>query len=163
MTREIIVTAAESETTAVAVARHWHISESGAGYLPESEPYTTNDSESALDFLAHELDEWANSHDNPEHPHALYAAGVAEIYCTCRDGARSAEHHDAVTAVEDDEGICEQIGRRVFELAPCADKDCLKYCPDADCGTVSPITDSDTRCWACGATYVPWDEGDWLA
>jgi hypothetical protein len=147
---------------AVGAVRHWHVTESDAGCLPEAEPYTSDDGALALDALAHVLADWAQTCPDPDDPEACYAEGIAEQYCTCRQGERSAEHHDAMTAVTDGRGMCEQIGHRVFELTPCTEKDCLKYCPDAECGTVTPITDTDTRCWCCGASYIGWAECDWL-
>lgn len=40
----------------------------------------------------------------------------------------------------------------MFEIAACAERDCLKYCPAGDCRTVT----SDTWCWRCGTAYLPW-------
>jgi hypothetical protein len=146
----------------VAAVRHWHVTESNAGYLPEAEPTTTVDAESALDALAHLLKDWAAAVADPDDPDAVYAEALSERYCTCRQGERSAEHHDATTAVEEGKGICEQINSRVFELVPCQEKDCLKYCPDAECGTVTPVTDSESHCWCCGARYVDRQTCGWL-
>lgn len=148
---------------AVKVVRHWHVTESNAGCLPEADPYTSDHPWLALDALAHLLSEWAQTCPDPEDGDALYADGLAEQYCTCRQGERSAEHHDAITAVYDGRGICEQIGHRVFELAVCEEKDCLKYCPDPECGTITPMNDTDTRCWCCGTPYVDWEKCPWLA
>lgn len=152
---------------AVPVVRHWHITASAAGCLPEVEPVTIDDGELALDALAHLLADWAQTCDDrddcAEDGDAVYAEGRAEQLCTCRTGPRSAEHHDALGWVEDGRGVCEQIGDRVFELMPCQDTGCLKYCPDADCGTVTPIGDVDTCCWCCGARYVDAGTCGWLA
>src|SRR5439155_25218538 len=98
MTSITPVTAAGPPVT-VAAVRHWHVTESDAGYLPATEPYTSDDAGMALDALAHLLDEWAQTYDDPEDPDALFADGIAEIYCTCRHGERSAEHHDALTGL----------------------------------------------------------------
>jgi hypothetical protein len=155
--------AGSAASVTVESVRHWHVTESDAGCLPEVEPSMSTDAGLALDALAHLLEEWANTCPDPEDPEAVYADGIAEHYCTCRSGGRSAEHHDAMRAVEDGQGICEQIGHRVFELTSCREKDCLKYCPDTDCGTVAPVTDTDLRCWCCGTRYVDWETCGWLA
>lgn len=163
----VSATSAVSATNAVKieVVAHWHVTESDVGCLPEAEPYTSDSGELALDVLAHLLDDWSNSYDDPEDADSVRAAGLAESFCTCRDRdrERSDTHLDALAAVADGRGICEYIGLRVFELKPCSEKDCLKYCPDAECGTVTPVTEVDTRCWCCGATYVSWEDCDWLA
>ena len=135
MALEIVMTARDVEAGAPGTAgsvRHWHVTESGAGYLPEAEPCTSDDSAVALDVLAHLLADWSETCDDPTDPDpdpdpdpdAAYAAAIAEHYCTCRPGERSAEHHDALAAVDDGRGICEQIGHRVFELTPCTGTDC---------------------------------------
>lgn len=145
------------------VVAHWHVTESNAGCLPEAEAGTYVDAESALDNLAHLLKEWADTYPDPEDPDAVYADGVAERFCTCKQSERSAEHHDALTALRHGRGLVEHVGRRVFELTNCREKDCLKYCPNADCGTVTPVGDTDHRCWCCGAGYVDWEACVWLA
>ncbi|MGP4029710.1 hypothetical protein [Actinomadura sp. 3N407] len=147
----------------IPAVRHWHITESDAGYLPEAEPVTVDDGEMALDVLAHLLADWAQSFDDAEHPDAVYAEGLAEQLCTCKKGERSAEHRDAQIKVADGRGMCEHIGDRVFDLTPCQDQGCLKYCPDADCGTVTPIGDTDPSCWCCGTRYVDGETCGWLA
>lgn len=142
--------------------RHWHVIESEAGYLPEAEPIFCDEVMSALDALAHQIKDWATAHPDPEDREATAAEGVAEIYCTCRSDGRSAEHHDAVAAVERGCGITEQFDQRVFELTACTEYDCLKFCPEADCGTFVAITETDPSCWCCGARYVDWESCGWL-
>jgi hypothetical protein len=143
--------------------RHWHVIESDAGHLPETEPDTCDDGMLALDALAHQIKDWAQAQPDPEDLAATAAEGVAEIYCTCRAEGRSAEHRDAVSRVESGRGVSEQFDQRVFELTPCTEYDCLKFCPDAECGTFTPITDLDDRCWCCGATWVDREACGWLA
>lgn len=60
-------------------------------------------------------------------------------------------------------GITEQFDHRLFELTPCTDHDCLKFCPDAECGTFTPVTEPDQRCWCCGTRYVDAESCGWLA
>jgi hypothetical protein len=148
----------------IAAVRHFHVSDSRAGCLPEAEPYVTDDAPLALDALAHLLSDWAESTD-PTDPDddAVCAATVAEIYCLCPERSHSAEHGDALARLERGQSVCEYAGLRVFECAVCDELDCLKYCPAGDCRTVTGVTDTDTRCWCCGACYVPWDACPWLA
>ena len=146
--------------------RHWHVSESFPGCLPEADPDTCLTGEDALDTLAHLLKDWANAADDLEDSDAAVADGISEQYCTCTNrnsGERSAEHRDALAALKDGRGICDHVGNRVFEATPCQERDCLKYCPNAECGTVTPVTDTDPRCWCCGAAYVGWEACGWLA
>ena len=79
---------------------------------------------------------------------------MSEICCTCapHDG-QSDMYGDLLVHAERD-GIAQIIASRVFEITPCDEADCLKYCPASGCGTVTAITDVDTRCWTCGAEYV---------
>lgn len=139
--------------TSPRTVRHWHVTESPPGCHPESVPYTGDCADLALDTLAHELIDYA---DTLEGEDGVYAAAVGEIYCTCRSDSRSAEHWDSVYAAER-AGLSEIIAGRYFELIPCEETDCLKYCPDPDCGTVTPVTDSDDRCWCCGSRYIDAD------
>ena len=133
-----------------ATVRHWHITESFPGCLPESDPYTTDSADLAIDEFGHALKEYANTLDGEE---GDYAAAVGEICCTCRSDGRSPEHWQAVESGER-AGLTEIIAGRCFELTPCGEADCLKYCPAPGCGTVESVTDPDDRCWCCGARYV---------
>lgn len=143
---------------------HWHVTKSLPGYLPESDPITCTDAEGALDALAHELDDYADSFDDQAtvDDDVTLASALKEIYCTCRQGERSAEHHDALIAINDGRGICNYVGTLVFELSPCSEHDCLKYCPDAECRNVAGIEDQDHACWVCGAEYVAHDACTWF-
>jgi hypothetical protein len=165
---EVIMTALADMPTATAVTdpvtavRHFHVCESQAGCLPETEPYVTDDAPLALDALAHLLTDWAETRE-PDDSDATHTEAVAEIYCVCPQRGHSAEHHDALARLEQGQNICETTGLRVFEIAVCTERDCLKYCPADDCRTVTDVTEIDTRCWCCGAHYVPWDACPWLA
>lgn len=143
-------TADVTTTTSSRTVRHWHVTESSPGCLPESVPYTSDCADLALDTLAHVLMDYADTLDGED---GSYAAAVGEIYCTCRSDGRSAERWESVDIAER-AGLSEIIAGRCFELTPCAEAGCLKYCPNAECGTVAPITEEDDRCWCCGSRYV---------
>lgn len=151
-------------TTPATAVRHWHVCESGPGYLPESEPFCATDAEMALDALAHLLSDYSATLDidfpDDEDSDAAYADAVSEIYCGCRSGT-SPEHGDALIRV-DNGGLSETIDNRDFAITLCHERDCLTYCPDPVCGTVAPITDSDPWCWCCGTRYVDADNCPWL-
>jgi hypothetical protein len=144
-----------------AAATHFHVYESLPGCLPEAGPQVTTDASEALDALAHMLADWSETVELEDHD-ATYAAAVAEIYCTCPQHGRSAEHYDALVHLEEGEGLSETAGSQEFEITVCSERDCLKYCPDDECRTIAPVGVMDTRCWCCGAGYVPWAACPWL-
>jgi hypothetical protein len=141
--------------------RHYHVSEADAGCLPDAEPYVTDDAPLALDALAHLMSDWAHEAD-PDEPDSAGVAAIAEIYCLCPGRDKSAEHRDALALLAAGHGITETAGQRVFEIAPCTERDCLKYCPQAGCRTVTCANGTDNRCWSCGDAYVTWDVCPWL-
>lgn len=148
-------------TDTVAAVTHFHVSDAQIGCLPETDPWVTDDPVPALDALAHLLSDWAEATE-PDDPDAAGVDAVAEIYCACPGRGHSAEHADALAHLERGEDLCEAAGLRVFEITLCTERDCLKYCPADGCRTVACVTDTDTRCWCCGADYVPWDRCPWL-
>jgi hypothetical protein len=152
-------------TPAATAVTHFHVCESDAGCLPETEPQVTCDAELALDALAHLLAEWASGQDGQDNEcddDAAYAAAAAETYCGCPPHGGSADHADALARLSQGEHICETAGRREFEIQVCRQRDCLKYCPAGGCRTVTSVTDLDAWCWCCGSAYVPWDSCPWL-
>jgi len=144
----------------VTAVRHFHVLEADVGCLPESAPYVTDGAQLALDALAHLMSDWAETQE-PDDPDAVAAVAVAEMYCACRPHG-STDHDEALTRLEQGRKIGETAGLRVFEIAVCTERDCLKYCPDDDCRTVTSTTDLDTRCWSCGSPYEPWDSCPWI-
>ncbi len=146
---------------------HYHITESFPGYLPESDPRLATDPEDALDAVADLLTEWADANDDPhdDDPDGVgdeevtAALGTAELY---RAGGSSAEHGDLLARLARHGGVAEYVGNRVIEARTCTDRDCLKYCPQAECRTVAEITDPDHRCWCCGTRYVSAEDCAWL-
>lgn len=146
-------TADITTATSPRTVRHWHVTESSPGRYPDPVPYTTDCADMALDTFAHVLMDYSDTLDGED---GAYAAAVGEIYCTCRSDGRSADHWDSVNAAERI-GLSEIIAGRCFELTPCQEADCLKYCPDPDCGTVASVTDPDDQCWCCGSRYVDAD------
>jgi hypothetical protein len=145
----------------VTAVTHFHVHESDAGCLPESEPYVTEDATLALDALAHLIADWSETTE-PDDEDGVAAAAVSATYSCCSERGDSAEYGDALAHLERRQGICETAGRRAFEIAVCTDRDCLKYCPIDGCRTVTCVTDTDTRCWCCGVYYTPWDACPWL-
>jgi hypothetical protein len=148
-------------TNAVGGVRHFHVSDTQVGCLPETDPWVTDDPVLALDALAYLLSDWAETTE-PDEPNARWAEAVAEIYCACSVSGRSAEHADALAHLERGDDLCEAAGLRVFKIEVCAERDCLKYCSADDCRTVAAATDTDTWCSVCGTNYVPWDRCPWL-
>src|SRR6266498_4076333 len=72
--------------------------------------------------------------------------GLAELY---RAGSRSPEHADLLAQLDRHRGLAEYVGDRVIEARACHDRECLKYCPERECRTVTDITDPDLWCWTC--------------
>lgn len=156
-----------ASTRDTSTVRHWHISESFPGCIPEAEPRISDSVDVAIDEFAHMIASYAEVLDGQDDGHgggrngdssessdAAYAQAMSETCCTCapRDG-RSDMYGDLLARTERG-GLTEIIANRCFEITPCDETDCLKYCPAPSCGTVTAITDVDTRCWACGARYV---------
>jgi hypothetical protein len=140
---------------------HWHASgDTDKG----TDTFVSTLGDVALDALAHMLQDHSASYEDQTDSDSVYAEARYEQLCTCTDHerTRSDMHNDALAAVERGNGITELIGYSEFVLRPCSDGDCLKYCPDPECGSVAPIDDTDHKCWCCGKRYVPWDACAWL-
>lgn len=141
------------------MVRHWHISEAFPGRIPESDPYVSDCVDIALDVFAHMLADYAEAlgEKGRGEGDAIYAQTMSEICCSCTPcDKRSAIYGDLLARAGQD-GVTKIIAERCFEITPCDEADCLKYCPTPGCGTVTVVTDVDTRCWACGARYVDAD------
>ncbi|TDB89134.1 hypothetical protein E1264_09185 [Actinomadura sp. KC216] len=145
-------------TSPVRFVRHYHVYDSSLGCLPESDPYVTDDPSDAVERLASLLADGGESDDTTDGAHA---AEVAAAYRAPNQDA-SGKGHIALNRLECGHEVCEIVGSRSFEIAVCDERDCLRYCPDDRCRTVTPVTDPDPWCWCCGTPYVPWDACPWL-
>jgi hypothetical protein len=146
-------------TPATTKTTHYHVTESNIGCLPEAEPYLTDDPGLALDMLTQLLSSWAETEASDQD--ARHAAEIAEQYRASPEDRFGDGPADALARLPRRLGICHAVGLREFEIQVCAEHDCLKYCPDADCRTVTSVTDIDPWCWCCGKPYVPWDACPW--
>jgi hypothetical protein len=145
-------------TSRVRAVQHYHVYDSALGCLPESDPYVTDDPADAVETLAGLLADWSESDDTADGAHA---AEVAASYRT-PDQEASGKGDVALNRLEHGHEVCEIIGPRAFEITVCDERDCLRYCPDDRCRTVTTVTDPDPWCWCCGTPYVHWDACPWL-
>ena len=137
--------------------RHWHVYSSFPGCLPDGDQYTTDDAAHALDHFAHLINDWADAQPDEN----VQVLGIVERCCSCQP-SQHAEYDVMLAHVMNGRALCEYLGGLFYELVPCNDAACLKYCPDPECGTVMPINECDHRCWCCGAVYVAHGACAWI-